>query len=345
MMRVILLALFVAYVNATLDPQCESGTGGLSPGETIYMDYDQTGMSVGPSGNTILTVVFDVPTQYFYPNQTIGDKNFDRSVAITWHARNETNQTDELQGQCFTTKTAYEHCSAIQQTWNNADSPKDADGCTQTLIGELDFNALLNEGDADPTLITIQTESVDLYNVEESGPLAINHTTEQWVVYMIAIVETWNGFYEVADDAGVGDIDSHTPDGVDLGLDWDSHMVINEERYMQFMIPFKITFPKEITLDYREVTTVGRLVVLSAIIDQQIVNIDFTPDDGMFGEMLVRMTTQTQFPLGLNGFNEEGTTANASPSVELVMTPSNSTDALALAVEPSSLNPFKPNGD
>jgi len=114
--------------------------------------------------------------------------------------------------------------------------------------------------------------------------------TPTWEVYMVAVIETWAGFEEVSLI-----VDGQTP----------NQLVINEERYSYYEIPFRISFPQQITLIAPEIRIAAPMVTLYAVIEQEIQDINFNPADGEnFGTVELTIKTQTQYPFGLRNFTD-----------------------------------------
>jgi len=114
--------------------------------------------------------------------------------------------------------------------------------------------------------------------------------TPTWEVYMVAIIETWAGFEEV----------SPTASGAIPG-----QLTINEERYSYYEIPFRISFPQQITLVAPPIRVAAPMVTLYAVIEQEIQDINFSPGDGEnFGTVELTIKTQTQYPFGLRNFTD-----------------------------------------
>merc|ERR1719230_248982 len=141
---------------------------------------------------------FNVPSMYFYTNQSVmgpqGIKLFDRSIAVTFHKRNDTDQSNDQSGACYTSRANFKHCPSVQQTWRHEDSTDaGSNSCTQKLVGKLDFFDLLYNDQADPSTIIVRNDTNRVIN---------GFNTSTWDLYLTAKIETWTGFIQVGDHAG-----------------------------------------------------------------------------------------------------------------------------------------------
>merc|ERR1719433_1555045 len=106
----------------------------------------------------------------------------------------------------------------------------------------------------------------------------------------MAIIETWAGFEEVSPSANPAIA---------------NQLTINEERYSYYEIPFRLSFPQQITLVAPPIRVAAPMVTLYAVIQQEIQDINFNPQDGEnFGTVELVIKTQTQYPFGLRNFTD-----------------------------------------
>jgi hypothetical protein len=139
-------------------------------------------------------------------------------------------------------------------------------------------------------LMRFDYHNKDRIEIQEANRTINGFDTPTWEVYMVAIVETWVGFEEVSLI-----VDGQTP----------NQLVINEERYSYYEIPFRISFPQQITLIAPEIRIAAPMVTLYAVIEQEIQDINFNPADGeSFGTVELTIKTQTQYPFGLRNFTD-----------------------------------------
>lgn len=107
---------------------------------------------------------------------------------------------------------------------------------------------------------------------------------------MTAVIETWAGFEEVSPTASAA-----VP----------GQLTINEERYSYYEIPFRISFPQQITLVAPPIRVAAPMVTLYAVVQQEIQDINFSPGpDESFGTVKLKIKTQTQYPFGLRNFTD-----------------------------------------
>lgn len=269
----------------------EYAVTGVSIGKSIIMDYANSTVTFQTSATnrSLLTLEFFVPTMYFYVDQDLHNEEYNRSVAVSFHDRSE----DPIKyDQCYTTKPAYTQCPTVVEEWRHQDL--DGDSCSQRLRGVLDFRKLLYDGymDEDNILVLNDTENgaSRMYN---------GFVTPTWELYMTAFIETWAGVYAQSDMEGVGNLTFNNPTSENQ-RDWTDHLVLNEERYSWYYIPFRISWPQQITIVAQEITSFAQLLILYAVIEQQIYEVNFDPAAlEEFGIMDLTVKTQTQWPMGL----------------------------------------------
>lgn len=268
----------------------EYAVTGTSIGKSVLMDYQNSSVTLaGENVNkSILTLEFLVPSMYFYVEQDLYGVEYNRSVAVTFHDRSETPIKYD---QCYTTKPDFEQCPQVVEEWRHQDMD---DTCSQRLRGILDFRKLLYGGymDEDNILVLNDTEN-------GASRLVNGFVTPTWELYMTAFVETWAGVYAVSDLAGVGNLTFNNPTS-ENARDWTDHLVLNEMRYSFYYIPFRISWPQQITIVAQEITSFAQLLILYAVIEQQIYEVNFNPSNTEeFGIMDLTVKTQTQWPFGL----------------------------------------------
>jgi len=278
-MRAWLLCLITLALAQDLAPECEAGeyeVDGHKTGVAVSLDYE-TSRIEKDSTTTYLVLDFLVPTLYMHNSQNVSGIMYDRAVQITFHDRNLDPLVTDA---CYSNRNSTggspltDQCPEVTQPWVTAEDSND--GCLTRTEGTLRWDDMMQHDWHDAGRIEIQTGS----------RVINNYTTPTWDVYMMAVIETWVGFEEkseLADSAGV-------------------QLVINDERYSYYEIPFVITWPKQITLVSEPIRIFAPLVTLYAVIVQETVEINFNPDiDGgeNFGVVELTIKTQTQYPFGL----------------------------------------------
>jgi len=278
----------------------EYAVTGTSIGKSVILDYENSTVTFETANvnRSLLTLEFFVPSMYFYVDQTVNNpdssKNYNRSVAVTFHDRSTQPMKYD---QCYTTKPDYVNCPDIVEDWKHQDLA--GDSCSQRLVGILDFRKLLYDGymDEDNILVLNDTENGQsrLYN---------GFATPTWELYMTAFVETWAGVFAQSDLEGVGNLTFNNPTSENQ-RDWSDHLVLNEERYSWYYIPFRISWPQQITIVAQEITSFAQMLILYAVIEQQIYEINFDPQSlEEFGIMDLTVKTQTQWPFGLRNHTD-----------------------------------------
>lgn len=284
-MRWLILGLLSA-VLAQLPAECVQGdyeVTGHKTGVAVKMNYTSSYIhKVGDK--TYLTVDYLVPSVYFYNNQNVSNIFYDRSFQITFHDRTAAPQ---VQGACYSRRaeSGSENCDimssgtpAPEQTWTETVHPDDP--CLTIVSGELPWDEMMRFDYHDSSRVQIDT----------ANRMINGFDTPTWEVYMIASIETWAGFEEVS-----AIVTGQTP----------NQLTINEERYSYYEIPFRISFPKQITLVAPEIRIAAPMVTLYAVIEQEIQDINFNPENGEnFGTVELTIKTQTQYPFGLRNFSD-----------------------------------------
>lgn len=278
-MRILLVCLLhVAF--SQLAAECEEGdyeVTGHDTGKAVELNYTSS-MVHKMNDKTYLTLDFIVPTQYFYQEQNVSGIIYDRSVQISFHDR--TSGAPGIYDACYSLRTGNgsEWCPEVRQNWTSV--PVSTDECSTVLSGTLPWDEMMRFGYHDPDRIDFQDGNRTVNGFE----------TPTWEVYMMAIIETWAGFEETSEV-----VNDQYPD----------MLTINTERYSYYEIPFRISFPKQITLVAPPIRVAAPMVTLYAVVEQEIVNINFNPTNGEgFGEVELTIVTQTQYPFALRNFTD-----------------------------------------
>lgn len=250
---------------------------GHDTGKAVQLNYTSS-MVHKENDKTYLTLDFVVPTQYFYNEQNVSGIMYDRSVQISFHSR--ASGAPGIYDACYSVRSenGSQWCPDVRETWTTALAP--GDDCSTILSGQLPWDEMMRFGYHDPDRIEIM-----------DGNRTVNgFLTPTWEVYMMAIIETWAGFEEVSSV-----VNDQYPD----------MLTINTERYSYYEIPFRISFPKQITLVAPPIRVAAPMVTLYAVVEQEIVNINFNPTNGEgFGQVELTIVTQTQYPFALRNFTD-----------------------------------------
>lgn len=284
-MRWLILGLLTA-VLAQLPAECKQGdyeVTGHKTGVAVKMNYTSSYIhKVGDK--TYLTLDFLVPSMYFYSNQNVSNIFYDRSFTLSFHDR---SLSPQVQNACYSRRTdsGSENCDVMgtgtpapAEAWSETVHPQDP--CLTIVSGMLPWDEMMRFDYHDASRIQI----------DEANRTINGFNTPTWEVYMMAIIETWAGFEEKS-----------------LIVDYQSpnQLIINEERYSYYEIPFRISFPQQITLIAPEIRIAAPMVTLYAVIEQEIQDINFNPADGEnFGTVELTIKTQTQYPFGLRNFTD-----------------------------------------
>jgi len=266
-----------------LDSFCQSGDNevtGHKTGMAVAMNYTSSRV-YKEAAKTYLDLDFLIPNMYFVSPQDVNGISYDRSWAITFHDR---ERSPEVQNACWSLRqqSGNEHCSDANggkaETWSW--ETNFLDSCLQQVTAKLPWDEMMRSDYHDADRVAIMTSSRTINGFD----------TPTWEVYMVASIETWVGFEEV----------STTVSGAIPG-----QLTINQERYSYYEIPFRISFPKQITLVAPPIRIAAPLVTLYAVIEQEIIDINFNPQDGEnFGQVQLVIKTQTQYPFGLRNFTD-----------------------------------------
>jgi hypothetical protein len=282
-------AILVAVFAQELAQECLQGdyeVTGHKTGVAVKMNYTSSYIHrVGDK--TYLTLDFLVPTMYFHSNQNVSNIIYDRSFQLSFHDR--TLDPPERSA-CFSRRSGAgsENCPVMAGGTPGEPSPVEQwtetvstlDPCLTVVSGMLPWDEMMRFDYHDKSRIDIQ----------EANRTINGFDTPTWEVYMVAIIETWAGFEEVSLI-----VDGQTP----------NQLVINEERYSYYEIPFRISFPQQITLIAPEIRIAAPMVTLYAVIEQEIQDINFNPADGEhFGTVELTIKTQTQYPFGLRNHTD-----------------------------------------
>jgi len=271
---------------AQLAAECEAGDyeiTGHKTGIAVKMNYTSSYIhKVGDK--TYLTLDFLVPSMYFYRNQNVSNIFYDRSFQLTFHDRAAVSPVTNA---CYSrrTNTGSENCDIMgsgtptpAEQWTETVHPDDP--CLTIVSGMLPWDEMMRFDYHDSNRIQI----------DEATRMINGFDTPTWEVYMMAVIETWAGFEEKSLI-----VDGQSP----------NQLVINEERYSYYEIPFRISFPQQITLIAPEIRIAAPMVTLYAVIEQTIQDINFNPaEDENFGTVQLTIKTQTQYPFGLRNFTD-----------------------------------------
>lgn len=281
-MKIIILCLIALAHSSSLDASCEAGgyqVTGHKTGVAVAMNYTSSHISKD-NDKTYLNVDFLVPSMYFYDDQNVSGSIYDRSFQITWHDRTASTPVTDA---CYGNRedSGVENCPSVNTAYwsSNVDS---SDPCLTVVSGALPWDQMMRANFHDESRIEIHTSNRTINEVEE---------TPTWEVYMMAIIETWSGFEEKSDV---------------VNDQYPNQLTINQERYSYYEIPFRISFPKQITITATEpIRIAAPMVVLYAVIKQETIDINFNPGtDDNFGLVDLTIKTQTQYPFGLRNYTD-----------------------------------------
>lgn len=284
-MRWLILGL-LGVALAQLTAECQQDAyevTGHKTGVAVKMNYTSSYIHrVGDK--TYLTVDYLVPTMYFYSVQNVSNIFYDRSFQITFHDRAAGTPVTNA---CYSRRTnsGSENCD-IMGTGN----PVPAESWTETVHPENPCLTIVSGMLPWDEMMRFDYHDANRIQIDEATRMINGFSTPTWEVYMIASIETWAGFEEV----------SLTVTG-----QMPNQLTINEERYSYYEIPFRISFPQQITLVASPIRIAAPMVTLYAVIEQEIQDINFNPADGEnFGTVELTIKTQTQYPFGLRNFTD-----------------------------------------
>jgi len=325
-------ASFIAELEGDADHACLSGDfeiNGRYTGQNIDMDYGRTSLRLDTSeatAKTMLDVWFLVPkiytTQYEAAAFAI---TFNRDLDLTEDVTHNDVHKDAVDQTANTaadtvTSACYTNRYSNMTDFCHMDGGGGANGWTTTDNGE---NECMS--DVFSSIPWADVMGNAFANVEEKD------NGNFWEIFMTATVETWSHFREgydrdtpIEDHNYVGQMQgnvelSNNPDGngadftgrysgdggkgtnppVDPVYDF-GPLLIDDERYTMYQIPFIIRFPKTIIVETQFVSA-SPLVVVVGVVKQDTINVNLNPqDDEVFAELEVTVRTEVQYPYAVS---------------------------------------------
>jgi len=315
------LFLLVGVALATLPDECTQGefeANGRFTGQNIDMNYDETAL-LTESGATKLRVQFFVPRRYVEQYQN-------NAFAITFHRDLEStvptdagDYTDQLneyvdeatddQKACYTNfedddGNSYGYC----------DMDAKAEGDPEWTIATNADNACMSDASVTVNWEDVMDEAFGSPEAKDNGnalEIFLTATVETWTAFTEGDTEQYEGQMTGAEEwlnkeddendtnrkgryggdggwRGVGD-----PHSGDFGP-----IIIGDERYTLYQIPFILRFPRtvQVSANFRVTAPVTTLV---GNIGQDVINVNL--NGGPAAHLETVLTTSVQYPYGVRG--------------------------------------------
>lgn len=339
------LVLLVGAVFA-LDDAClqdEFEANGRFTGQNIDMNYDETAL-LTDNGATKLRVQFFVPRRYTEQYQA-------NAFAITFHREREAVDHDAEDWQdkvqmhvdektndrkaCFSNRyDNYTHCATDDNGGNNAWTIEDnaENDCIQDVYATFEWADVMADAFGEPV-------------IQDNGrftEIFLTATVETWTHFVEGDVTQYQGVMtgnqEFLDQADSGDTENkkgvYGGDGGWRGVGDDhsgdfGNIVMDDERYTLYQIPFILRFPKTVTVQ-ASFKAASPITVLTGVIGQDVIQLEMDPSvrNGQFAYLEAVLTTQVQYPYGVRGPSN-----NDAPMSVFVGGDVNDADGHAAAVE------------
>jgi len=323
---------FIAALEANEDHACLSGDfeiNGRYTGQNIDMDYGRTALRLDTDSNpprTMLDVTFLVPkiytTQYEAAAFAI---TFNRDLDLTEDVTHNDAHKDAVDQTANAAENTVDSACYTNRYSNmtdfcHMDGGGGANGWTTADNGE---NECMS--DVSSSIPWADVMGSAFANVEEKD------NGNFWEIFMTATVETWSHFREGYDPnlpidqhnyvgQMQGNVElSNNPDGE--GADFTGRysgdggkgtnppldpvydfgpLLIDDERYTMYQIPFIIRFPKTIIVETDFISS-SPLVVVVGVVKQDTINVNLNPQgDEVFAELEVTVRTEVQYPYAVS---------------------------------------------
>jgi len=341
---------WVAAVAADENHACRSGDfeiNGRFTGQNIAMDYGRTSLSLDDSGATPMTkldVMFLVPKIYTAQYEAAAFAiTFNREHDLTdndQYAETFKNQvTAQAEEAASTNQNACYTNRYLNSTYCNMSGDGAGDGgANGWTIGDNGENECVSDVSSSIPWADVMGDS--FANVVQ------NDNGEFWEIFMTATVETWSHFREGYDrdlpidqhnyagqmqgkeelannpaGNGAGFDGLYSGDGGkgvtppnDPSMDF-GPLLIDDERYTMYQIPFIIRFPKTIIVE-TEFTSASPLQVVTGVVKQDTINVNLNPAaNEVFAELEVTVRTEVQYPYAISSpdLNDDGPETDTPP--------------------------------
>merc|ERR1719333_1743352 len=144
-----------------------------------------------------------------------------------------------------------------------------------------------------------------------------------WIeIFLTATVETWTHFTQSSamtggeswlnTDVVNGDtnrLGEYSDDAGWRGYPGDSNkgdfgdIVIDDERYTLYQIPFIIRWPRTVMVE-TSFMAAQKITLLTGVVAQDVIQVDLNPREGVFARVEAVLTTQVQYPYGIRSPDE-----------------------------------------
>lgn len=315
------LFLLVGAVLGDLPDSCLEGefeANGRFTGQNIDMNYDATAL-LTDGGATKLRVQFFVPRRYTEQYEA-------NAFAITFHREREaTQEGDEWQDKveifvdedtndqsaCYSNRyDNYTHCNTGDDGQNG--------GNEHWTIETNGDNDCIADVYATFAWADVMDKAFGTPVIEDNGrftEIFLTATVETWTHFVEGNVEGYvgvmTGNQEYVEQNNGGDMENkggqYNGDGGWRGAG-DPHsgdfgnIVMDDERYTLYQIPFILRFPKTVTVQ-ASFKAASPITVLTGVIGQDVIQLEMDPTDGngQFASLEAVLTTQVQYPYGVRG--------------------------------------------